>query len=143
MLIGYTRVSKSDGSQSLDLQRYALRAAGIDEAANIYHDSASGVRDDRLGEFADDQPVAALEDVHQLIESAALFGSLSRGGCLDEVVDAEVVRTRGWRSAGCAGPAARSRRSNRQQFSRPDHGIRLLVFYMTDTEHGMRQVPCY
>ena len=43
------------------------------------------------GEFADDQTVAALEDVHQFVELAALFGSLSRGGRLDEVVDAEVV----------------------------------------------------
>ena len=43
------------------------------------------------GEFADEQTVAALEDVHQLVEPAALFGSLSRGGRLDEIVDAEVV----------------------------------------------------
>ena len=49
MLIGYARVSKADGSQSLDLQRAALRAEGIDEAANLYHDFASGVRDDRPG----------------------------------------------------------------------------------------------
>ena len=48
MLIGYARVSKTDGSQSLDLQRDALRAAGVDEA-NIYHDLASGHRDDRPG----------------------------------------------------------------------------------------------
>ena len=48
MLIGYARVSKTDGSQSLDLQRDALRAAGID-AVNVYHDFASGVRDDRPG----------------------------------------------------------------------------------------------
>ena len=47
MLIGYARVSKTDGSQSLDLQRDALRAAGIDDATNLYHDRASGVRDDR------------------------------------------------------------------------------------------------
>ena len=46
MLIGYARVSKTDGSQSLDLQRDALRAEGID-AVNLYHDFASGVRDDR------------------------------------------------------------------------------------------------
>ena len=43
------RVSKTDGSQSLDLQRDALRAAGIDDAANLYHDLAAGVRDDRPG----------------------------------------------------------------------------------------------
>ena len=41
MLIGYARVSKADGSQSLDVQRDALRAAGSDVAA--------GVRDDRPG----------------------------------------------------------------------------------------------
>ena len=33
MLIGYARVSNTDGSQSLDLQRDALRAEGIDGAA--------------------------------------------------------------------------------------------------------------
>ena len=49
MLIAYARVSKADGSQSLDLQRDALRAEGIDDAANLYYDFASGVRDDRLG----------------------------------------------------------------------------------------------
>ena len=35
--------------QSLDLQRDALRAAGVDDAVNLYHDLASGVRDDRPG----------------------------------------------------------------------------------------------
>ena len=44
MLIGYARVSKADGSQSLDPQRDALRAAGVD-AVHVYHDFASGVRD--------------------------------------------------------------------------------------------------
>ena len=48
MLIGYARVSKADGSQSLDLQQDALRAEGV-EATNLYHDIASGVRDDRPG----------------------------------------------------------------------------------------------
>src|SRR3546814_20861340 len=48
MLIGYARVSKADGSQSLDLQRDALRAAGV-EPGNIYDDRASGSRDDRPG----------------------------------------------------------------------------------------------
>ena len=32
-------------SQSLDLQRDALRAAGVDDAVNLYHDLATGVRD--------------------------------------------------------------------------------------------------
>jgi DNA invertase Pin-like site-specific DNA recombinase len=48
MLIGYARVSKADGSQSLDLQHDALRAAGV-ERDNIYDDLASGGRDDRSG----------------------------------------------------------------------------------------------
>lgn len=47
-LIGYMRVSKADGSQTLDLQRDALTAAGVAPAA-IYEDQASGKRDDRPG----------------------------------------------------------------------------------------------
>ena len=46
MLIGDARVSKADGSQSLDLQRDALQAAGVD-AGHVDPDVASGVRDDR------------------------------------------------------------------------------------------------
>src|SRR3546814_8789398 len=49
MLIGYARVSKADGSQSLDLQHDALRAAGV-EPGNLYDDRASGSRDDRSEE---------------------------------------------------------------------------------------------
>ena len=37
MLIGYARVSTADGSQSLDLQRDALQAAGVD-GGHVYHD---------------------------------------------------------------------------------------------------------
>ena len=37
MLIGYARISKADGSQSLDLQRDALREAGVSDDA-IYED---------------------------------------------------------------------------------------------------------
>jgi DNA invertase Pin-like site-specific DNA recombinase len=48
MLIGYIRVSKSDGSQVLDLQRDALAEAGV-EASRIYEDLASGRKDDRPG----------------------------------------------------------------------------------------------
>jgi DNA invertase Pin-like site-specific DNA recombinase len=48
MLIGYMRVSKSDGSQVLDLQRDALLNAGVDPE-HIYADLASGRRDDRAG----------------------------------------------------------------------------------------------
>lgn len=48
MLIGYMRVSKSDGSQSTDLQRDALVAAGVD-VEHIYEDQASGKIDARPG----------------------------------------------------------------------------------------------
>ncbi len=48
MFIGYMRVSKSDGSQALDLQRDALLAVGVD-LQHIYEDLASGKRDDRPG----------------------------------------------------------------------------------------------
>jgi DNA invertase Pin-like site-specific DNA recombinase len=48
MLIGYARVSKADGSQLLDLQRDALRAAGV-ASERLYEDRASGRRDDRPG----------------------------------------------------------------------------------------------
>jgi len=45
-LIGYMRVSKSDGSQTTDLQRDALIAAGVDPG-HLYEDRASGKRADR------------------------------------------------------------------------------------------------
>jgi DNA invertase Pin-like site-specific DNA recombinase len=48
MLVGYVRVSKADGSQVTDLQRDALKAAGV-TARHIYEDTASGKRDDRPG----------------------------------------------------------------------------------------------
>ena len=48
MLIGYVRVSKTDGSQRLDLQRDALTAAGVASEA-IYEDCISGKRDVRPG----------------------------------------------------------------------------------------------
>jgi DNA invertase Pin-like site-specific DNA recombinase len=48
MLVGYMRVSKADGSQTVELQRDALLAAGVD-AAHLYDDHASGRSDDRPG----------------------------------------------------------------------------------------------
>ena len=48
MLIGYARVSKTDGSQVLDLQKDALRAAGV-KTKQMYEDCASGHREDRPG----------------------------------------------------------------------------------------------
>ena len=48
MFIGYMRVSKSDGTQVLDLQRDALLAAGV-APERLYEDLASGRKDDRPG----------------------------------------------------------------------------------------------
>jgi DNA invertase Pin-like site-specific DNA recombinase len=46
LLVGYMRVSKADGSQTTDLQRDALLAAGI-APKQLYEDLASGKKDDR------------------------------------------------------------------------------------------------
>jgi DNA invertase Pin-like site-specific DNA recombinase len=48
VLIGYMRVSKADGSQTLDLQRDALLGAGV-KPEHLYADHASGKRDSRPG----------------------------------------------------------------------------------------------
>ena len=48
MLVGYVRVSKSDGSQVLDLQRDALVDVGV-EPCRVSEDLASGLKDDRPG----------------------------------------------------------------------------------------------
>jgi DNA invertase Pin-like site-specific DNA recombinase len=48
MLIGYMRVSKSDGTQTLDLQRDALLMAGV-ASERLYEDLASGRKDARPG----------------------------------------------------------------------------------------------
>lgn len=48
MLIAYARISKSDGSQTLDLQTDALLEAGV-LPNNIYHDKASGKKEERVG----------------------------------------------------------------------------------------------
>lgn len=48
MLLGYMRVSKADGSQTTDLQRDALTAAGV-RPEHLYEDLASGTKDDQPG----------------------------------------------------------------------------------------------
>ena len=48
MLVGYMRVSKADGSQSIDLQRDVLVAAGV-HPDRLYADRASGRSDERPG----------------------------------------------------------------------------------------------
>ena len=48
MMVGYMRVSSTDDRQSVDLQRDALVAAGVDDR-HLYIDKASGARDDRPG----------------------------------------------------------------------------------------------
>jgi DNA invertase Pin-like site-specific DNA recombinase len=48
MLLGYVRVSKADGSQTVDLQRDALTLAGV-APAQVYNDRAPGRLDARPG----------------------------------------------------------------------------------------------
>lgn len=48
MLIGYMRVSKNDGSQTLNLQRDALIDSGVNEE-RLYHDYVSSKKDSRPG----------------------------------------------------------------------------------------------
>jgi DNA invertase Pin-like site-specific DNA recombinase len=48
MHVGYARVSKADGSQSLDLQRDALLEAAVSNT-HIYEDLSSGKKDERPG----------------------------------------------------------------------------------------------
>ena len=48
MLIGYARISKADGSQSLELQKDALKEAGVKPKC-IYSDKVTGKLDDRPG----------------------------------------------------------------------------------------------
>lgn len=48
MLVGYMRVSKADGTQTLDLQCDALLAAGV-AVEQLYEDRVSGRVDDRPG----------------------------------------------------------------------------------------------
>lgn len=48
MLVGYVRVSKNDGTQTLSPQLDAMMEAGVDPN-RIYEDMASGRKDDRPG----------------------------------------------------------------------------------------------
>lgn len=48
MLMGYVRVSKADGTQSLDLQKDALIQVGVD-SQHIYEDFVSGKQIQRPG----------------------------------------------------------------------------------------------
>jgi DNA invertase Pin-like site-specific DNA recombinase len=48
VLLGYARVSKADGTQVLDLQKDALKEAGV-QVERIYEDFSSGRNDDHPG----------------------------------------------------------------------------------------------
>ena len=100
MLIGYARVSKTDGSQSLDLQRDALETAGVD-AVNVYHDLASGVRDDRPGL---DSCLRALrkDDVLVVWKLDRLGRNLAH--LVNTVQDLSARGVRAVESSGAAGP---------------------------------------
>ena len=73
------------------LQRHE-RDAGLGERVEDGHDLTQ--RPAEPGEFADDQVVAGLQGARQLVQPAALLGGLPGSGRLDEIVDADVVRSR-------------------------------------------------
>jgi hypothetical protein len=66
--------------------------AGLGQGIEHGHHLAQGPAEPR--ELADDEAVARLEDARQLVEPPALLRGLPGRRRLDEVVDAEVVRTR-------------------------------------------------
>ena len=53
-MIGYIRVSKTDGRQVHDLQRDALIAAGV-HSERIYQDSISGAREGSVAKIGGSQ----------------------------------------------------------------------------------------
>ena len=66
MLIGYARVSKADGSQSLDLQRDALVAAGVAAGGAALVDFTEAVVERVDHRSLDAQREAALAEGHEL-----------------------------------------------------------------------------
>src|SRR3546814_5789462 len=54
MLVGYMRVSSADDRQTVDLQRDALVAAGVDPR-NLHTDKASGARDGSVAKIGGSQ----------------------------------------------------------------------------------------
>src|SRR6516165_2268775 len=119
-LIGYMRVSRSDGSQTIDLQRDALIAAGVDPA-QIYEDRASGRLDARPGLGATLKALRAalvvwrldrlgrnlrhlVNTVHDLTKRGVGFKVLTgHGASIDTTTPAGSFHTRCWKSGGnCA-----------------------------------------
>src|SRR5215471_15075672 len=92
MLLGYMRVSKSDGSQSLDLQRDALLAAGV-APERLYEDHASGRQDARPGLVAYLSPADnvsrpfpyRLRRLHQPVMSSPNWFSTPRSTLLSSI----------------------------------------------------------
>ncbi|MDE2813347.1 MAG: hypothetical protein OXM01_09995 [Gemmatimonadota bacterium] len=96
-------------------------------------------------EPADDEAVAGPEDARQLVEPSALLRGLSGGGCLDEVVDAEVVHTRVLEDGEALAAQVLLRRRDPEVgdglHGPLAHETRIPVLYLTDAAHGTRHVP--
>ena len=90
MLIGYARVSKADGSQSLDLQRDALRADGVD-AGHVYHDVADGAG---ARVMIDSPPRVAAQRWHHWVPGAAVAVMAAAATLLPELAVAQDVYLR-------------------------------------------------
>ena len=95
MLIGYARISKADGSQSLDLQRDALREAGVRDDS-IYEDQASGQHEDRPG-------LAASLKATDMASSPRVYGDLRNFRARMEAVVSYLKRCFGLRRCNWRG----------------------------------------
>ena len=110
MLIGYARISKADGSQSLDLQRDALREAGVSDDA-IYEDQASGQREDRPGLDSYVRALRSEPSRHLLIGDSGRSGRLGVPQLRPAVrgrARVPAVRARPPRRAGACGSRPRA-----------------------------------
>ena len=99
-------------------------------------------------EFADDEAVTALQVARQLVEASALLGGLPGGGGLDELVDVDVVRScvleDGEALTANVLPRGRDPQvgDGLHGLSKPVHGKRHWLLYMTDAGYETRHVPC-
>jgi DNA invertase Pin-like site-specific DNA recombinase len=127
MQIGYVRVSKADGSQSVDLQLDQLISGGVNKK-HIYTDHASGKKDDRPGLEACDVALKVLTGQGANIDTTTSTGKLVFGifAALAEYErDLISERTR----AGLLAARARGRRGGRRHTMTPGK-VRLAMTAM-------------
>ncbi len=119
MLIGYVRVSKRDGSQTLDLQRDALLCAGVPDE-RIYEALASGRKDARPGLDACLKP----------------FNPVTRWSSGSSTFEAELIRER--IRAGLAAVRARGRLGGKRKMTKET--LRMAISAIADPKSNASEV---